>query len=126
LIENVQKTGQACFHCCHAGLVDFAFPVSIKSGTIPIIGGQFLFEPCTEAQEAELIGRVRDLAPDSRDLKEALKAVPVIPLQTIKSIVAFVLVVLEQSTEREALEIMERMSGRQEEKQENSSASSAF
>ncbi len=111
LIENVIRKKSPCFHYCHAGLVDFAFPVQSSNGLIPIIGGQLLFHPYSKKEREELLDKIKDLPLERNLLRKALENVPIIPFKTIKSIIAFILTILEQFPEKESIKIISEISG---------------
>lgn len=61
LINSVLKKVSPAYHLCHAGLIDFCFPLVIKGKIIPLIGGQILFEPLSDSKEKEILNKVKDL-----------------------------------------------------------------
>ena len=111
LVNNVIRKKSPCFHYCHAGLVDFAFPVQFSSGLIPIIGGQLLFHPYSEKEKEELLDKIKDLPLERDLLRKALEDVPIIPFKTIKGIVALLMTILEQFPEKESIKIISEISG---------------
>ena len=111
LIENVIREKSPCFHYCHAGLVDFAFPVQSSNGLIPIIGGQLLFHPYSKKEREELLDKIKDLPLERNLMKKALEDVPIIPFKIIKGIVALLITILEQFPEKESIKIISEISG---------------
>lgn len=111
LIETVKRTNKPCYTYCHAGLVDFAFPLKTSSCTIVLMGGQFLFEPLTKKKEEDLLDKVKDLPLDREALRSRMSSIPIIPLTTIKSIVALITTIPEKFPERYVIEILSKVSG---------------
>lgn len=111
LIEHVRRVNKPCFLYCHAGLVDFAFPLITSSSTVVLAGGQFLFDLPSEERQQDLLDRVKDLALDPRILREKIPSIPIIPLITIKSLIALITTIPEKFPERDVVEILSQISG---------------
>ena len=113
LIEQFNKNPyQPCWHYCHAGLIDFVFPIPHIKKSIPIIGGQILFNPIqTDKELKDLLLKVRDLPINQKKLIEYSKQVPVIPIQIIKSIIALITVFMETSPEKEVISMLSKIAG---------------
>ena len=111
LIEHVKRTRKPCFTYCHAGLVDFAFPLSTSESSIVLAGGQFLFEPLSKKRLECLLDKVSDLPLPREELRKKSKSIPIIPLTTIKSIIALITTIPEQFPERDVIEILNKLSG---------------
>lgn len=112
LIKAVEKSNEVCFHHCHAGLVDFAFPLTIKNKVIPIIGGQILFKPYTAEELEKIIGNLAKKIPtDQFLLKKALKKVPIVSPQVLKSILALFSSIFERLSVNEVIKIISNISG---------------
>lgn len=111
LIEAVIKKKTPAYHICHAGLIDFCFPVMQKDNVIPLIGGQVLFEPLTPEMEEEIIKKISPLNPDRDEIKRALQSVPVIPLQAVKTLLALLSSVFENFSALEITDMLNRLSG---------------
>ncbi len=111
LIEAVMKKKEPAYHVCHAGLVDFCFPVKQKGNIIPMIGGQILFQPLNPETEQAIMRRIEDLGLKRGEIKEALQSVPVIPLQAVKTLMALLSSVLEDFSALEIADVLTRLSG---------------
>lgn len=110
LINRVKTTHKPCYTFCHAGLVDFAFPLRTKKRSIVVIGGQFLFNPLTPESTPTFLDKVNNLPLDKARLKEEITSIPVIPFETINSIVALITMILEKIPEMNALDILSKIS----------------
>ncbi|MFH1476907.1 MAG: helix-turn-helix domain-containing protein [Verrucomicrobiota bacterium] len=91
-----KRTSKPCWHYCHAGLVDFLFPIPSRAGAIPVIGGQLVFRPINKQDEERLLNKVSDLPLNRESLRKALKSIPVISQHSIKEIIALITVMLEE------------------------------
>ncbi len=113
LLTEVKDSGKACYHRCHAGLIDFAFPVKRGGKLVPVVGGQLFFSPPSARTVTEILEKTRDLPVDRKSLQKAVKSIPVIPLQTVKGIVALLNSVLTGLPEVEIFAILGRLTGNQ-------------
>jgi AraC-like DNA-binding protein/ligand-binding sensor protein len=118
LIEHVKRTHKPCFTYCHAGLVDFAFPLTTSESSIVLAGGQFLFEPLSKKKQECLLDKVSDLPLPREELRKQSKSIPIIPLTTIKSIIALITTIPEHFPERDVIEILSKLSGHSSPKHE--------
>jgi ligand-binding sensor protein len=81
--EKCDREGQGVYSC-HAGLVDFGIPITLKDGTVlgSVIGGQVLPE---EPDEEKFRGVARELAISEDRYIEALRKVTVKTKEEIES-----------------------------------------
>ena len=118
LIERVEKADKPCYTFCHAGLVDFAFPMARAKYPIVLAGGQFLFDSPTKGKKELLYSKVNDLPLDRKVLWSKMDLIPIIPLTTIKSLVALISTIPERFPERDVIEILSKISGQPSPKHE--------
>jgi len=118
LIERVEKAGKPCYTFCHAGLVDFAFPMARAKYPIVLAGGQFLFDSPTKEKKEWLYSRVNDLPLDREVLWSSMDFIPIISTTTIKSMVALINTIPERFPERDVIEILSKISGQPSPKHE--------
>lgn len=111
LLAEVGNSGKACYHQCHAGLIDFAFPVRRGGKLIPVVGGQLFFTPLSSKTISEILKKTEDLPLDRKALQRALQTVPVIPMQTVKGIVALLDSVMTGLPEIEIFALLGRLTG---------------
>ena len=89
--EIAAKKGEPVIYNCHAGLTDFAVPVTIEGRHIAtILCGQVLTEPPNEVRFREI---ARNLGIDEDEYIEEVKKIKIIPAERIKATARFLHVV---------------------------------
>lgn len=84
---ETRRTGKPASYFCHAGLVDFASPITVEGQYIgSFIGGQVLTEEPDEAHYREI---ARDLEIDEYEFIEALHKVNIVPKEKIETACSF-------------------------------------
>jgi AraC-like DNA-binding protein/ligand-binding sensor protein len=107
LIKIMEESGQTCFHYCHAGLVDFAFPLVVGDRIIPVVCGQTLFEPYSDEEIEKIITNVSGKISVNKELlRKALKKVPVVPLDILKDVFALFSVLFENLSSKEVVKVL--------------------
>lgn len=85
--DTAIKTGRATIYHCHAGLIDFAAPITINGKAVGcFIGGQVLSKL---PEENEIYKISQEFRIDCDKLYEAVMKVPVLPEEKIKSAADF-------------------------------------
>jgi len=110
LITEVRSRRKPCFHVCHAGLIDFAFPIPSSVNAWPVLGGQLLFRTCTEDDARRVLENVRDLPLKREAVARVLTEVPVVPYETVARLIVEVTAILEEFPGKEMWRNMGRMS----------------
>lgn len=118
LIQRVEESDKPCYTFCHAGLIDFAFPMARAKDPIVLAGGQLLFDSPTKEKKEWLYKRIKDLPLDKKVLWSSMDSIPVIPLTTIKSLIALINTIPERFPERDVIEILSKISGQPSPKHE--------
>lgn len=103
LVSALHQKNAPCYHYCHAGLVDFGFPLRVREVNIPAVVGQFLFSPPVEQAKARIAKNISDLPLAPGPVEKALDAIPAVSLKTLKSMVALINHVFKKSPEEAVL-----------------------
>jgi ligand-binding sensor protein len=84
------RNGTVCIHLCHAGLIDFAIPITANGEYVAsMMCGQLKTDDALEGVEIDLVSQGYDYLSDNPEIRRLYDDRPVVPLARIKAAANF-------------------------------------